>query len=202
MEEIGPVEYMIVVLPRQPISQARSRLHLAKLVEANTIRIIDLAFVSKDADGTVAGFELSDARRGGPARPSRHSASKRTGLLGRGRPGGRRRRARAELFGSVARSGRTSGQSDDADALRQAGGEPPRVSVGSHTMSSWRRASGLLGRRHHTGGLTCFVAEDRTRSRSSDNRRGRRARQEPSGTVRTRSTRRRIRRRTTSSMAA
>jgi uncharacterized membrane protein len=41
---------------------------LAKLVESNTIRIIDLAFVSKDADGAVAAFELSDvdedARRG------------------------------------------------------------------------------------------------------------------------------------------
>jgi hypothetical protein len=33
---------------------------LADLVEANIIRIIDLAFVGKDADGNVVAFELSD----------------------------------------------------------------------------------------------------------------------------------------------
>jgi hypothetical protein len=41
---------------------------LAKLVESNTIRIIDLAFVSKDAEGSIEAFELSevdeDVRRG------------------------------------------------------------------------------------------------------------------------------------------
>ena len=59
MTEIGPVEYMIVAFPgnrfRGEIAPA-----LAELVEANTIRIIDLAFVVKDADGEVAAFELSD----------------------------------------------------------------------------------------------------------------------------------------------
>jgi hypothetical protein len=57
--EIGPVDYMIVAFPgnefRGEIAPA-----LAKLVEAGTIRIIDLAFVGKDADGEVAAFELSD----------------------------------------------------------------------------------------------------------------------------------------------
>ncbi len=55
----GPVEYMIVSFPgnrfRGEIAPA-----LGKLVESNTIRIIDLAFVGKDADGSVAAFELSD----------------------------------------------------------------------------------------------------------------------------------------------
>jgi len=59
MTEIGPVEYMIVSFPgnqfRGEIAPA-----LARLVESNTIRIIDLAFVGKDADGNVAAFELSD----------------------------------------------------------------------------------------------------------------------------------------------
>jgi hypothetical protein len=59
MTEIGPVEYMIVSFPgnrfRGEIAPA-----LGKLVESNTIRIIDLSFVGKDADGTVAAFELSD----------------------------------------------------------------------------------------------------------------------------------------------
>ena len=59
MTEIGPVDYMIVAFPgnefRGEIAPA-----LAELVEAGTIRIIDLAFVGKDAEGNVAAFELTD----------------------------------------------------------------------------------------------------------------------------------------------
>jgi hypothetical protein len=57
--EIGPVEYLIVAFPgnrfRGEIAPA-----IADLVEAGTIRIIDVAFVGKDEDGDVAAFELSD----------------------------------------------------------------------------------------------------------------------------------------------
>jgi len=59
MTEIGPVDYMIVAFPgnefRGEIAPA-----LAELVEAGTIRIIDLAFVGKDTDGEIVAFELSD----------------------------------------------------------------------------------------------------------------------------------------------
>lgn len=59
MAEIGPVEYLIVAFPgnrfRGEIAPA-----LADLVEAGTIRIMDIAFVGKDEDGTVAAFELTD----------------------------------------------------------------------------------------------------------------------------------------------
>jgi len=59
MSEIGPVDYMIVAFPgnefRGEIAPA-----LAELVEAGTIRIIDLAFVGKDADGEIGAFELTD----------------------------------------------------------------------------------------------------------------------------------------------
>jgi hypothetical protein len=58
-DEIGPVEYLIVAFPgnkfRGEIGPA-----LAKLVDAGTIRIIDVAFVGKDADGEVTGFELME----------------------------------------------------------------------------------------------------------------------------------------------
>jgi Family of unknown function (DUF6325) len=57
--EIGPVEYLIVAFPgnrfRGEIAPA-----LADLVEAGTIRIVDIAFASKDENGDVAAFELSD----------------------------------------------------------------------------------------------------------------------------------------------
>src|SRR6476469_6365581 len=58
MEEIGPVEYMIVSFPGNRFTGEIAPA-LGKLVESNTIRIIDLAFVSKDADGSIAAFELS-----------------------------------------------------------------------------------------------------------------------------------------------
>jgi hypothetical protein len=59
MEEIGPVDYAIVAFPgnrfRGEIAPA-----LADLVEANTIRIIDIAFVGKNADGETVAFELTE----------------------------------------------------------------------------------------------------------------------------------------------
>ncbi len=59
MSEVAPVEYLIVAFPgnkfRGEIAPA-----LAELVDSQTIRIIDLAFVAKDADGNVAAFEVSD----------------------------------------------------------------------------------------------------------------------------------------------
>ena len=59
MAEAAPVEYMIVAFPgnrfKGEIAPA-----LADLVESQTIRIIDLAFVAKDENGDVAAFEISD----------------------------------------------------------------------------------------------------------------------------------------------
>jgi Family of unknown function (DUF6325) len=58
-DEIGPVEYLIVSFPgnrfRGEIAPA-----LAKLVDAGTIRIIDIAFVGKDEGDEVMAFELTD----------------------------------------------------------------------------------------------------------------------------------------------
>jgi Family of unknown function (DUF6325) len=59
VEEIGPVDYLIVAFPgnnfRGEIAPA-----LAELVETGTIRIIDIAFVGKTAEGEVAAFELTE----------------------------------------------------------------------------------------------------------------------------------------------
>ena len=58
-DDIGPVQYLIVAFSgnefRGEIAPA-----LAQLVEAGTIRIIDITFVTKDADGQVAAFELAE----------------------------------------------------------------------------------------------------------------------------------------------
>jgi hypothetical protein len=59
MEEIGPVDYAIVGFPgnrfRGEIAPA-----LAELVEAGTIRIIDIAFAGKNSDGEAIAFELTE----------------------------------------------------------------------------------------------------------------------------------------------
>lgn len=56
---IGPVEYLVVAFPgnkfKGDIAPA-----LADLVKAGTIRIIDIAFVLKDADGNVVAAEVED----------------------------------------------------------------------------------------------------------------------------------------------
>jgi hypothetical protein len=56
---IGPVEYMVVAFPG---NQFKGEIlpAIAEQVEAGTIRIIDLAFVSKDANGDVTALEVSD----------------------------------------------------------------------------------------------------------------------------------------------
>jgi uncharacterized membrane protein len=59
MEEIGPVDYAIVAFPgnrfRGEIAPA-----IADLVEAGTIRIMDIAFVGKDQDGNAVAMELTE----------------------------------------------------------------------------------------------------------------------------------------------
>jgi hypothetical protein len=56
--DVGPVEYIVVGFPgnefRGEIAPA-----LADLVEAGTIRIIDIAFAGKDENGEITAFELS-----------------------------------------------------------------------------------------------------------------------------------------------
>jgi uncharacterized membrane protein len=59
MEEIGPVDYLIVAFPgnrfRGEIAPA-----LAELVDAGTIRIIDIVFVGKNESGDVVAMELTE----------------------------------------------------------------------------------------------------------------------------------------------
>jgi uncharacterized membrane protein len=58
-EEIGPVEYMVVAFSEDPFIGEIGPA-LSDLVQSETIRIIDLAFVGKDSDGTVTAFEMND----------------------------------------------------------------------------------------------------------------------------------------------
>jgi hypothetical protein len=53
---IGPVEYLVIGFPTDQVD-ADCVPALAELVDSGTIRILDLAFVAKDADGNVRYFE-------------------------------------------------------------------------------------------------------------------------------------------------
>jgi uncharacterized membrane protein len=59
MEEIGPVDYMIVGFPGNQFTGEIGPA-IGKLVDEGTIRIIDIAFVGKDADGTAVAMELTE----------------------------------------------------------------------------------------------------------------------------------------------
>jgi len=62
--EMGPIDYILVEWPgRQPNGEVAP--HLVDLVERGLIRILDLALIAKDEDGTVAGIELADLGDGG-----------------------------------------------------------------------------------------------------------------------------------------
>jgi Family of unknown function (DUF6325) len=56
---IGPVDYMIVAFPGNRF-KGEIIPALKELTDSDTIRIIDLAFVIKDADGDAEALELSD----------------------------------------------------------------------------------------------------------------------------------------------
>jgi uncharacterized membrane protein len=59
MEEIGPVDYMIVGFPGNKF-KGEIAPALKELVDAGTIRIIDIAFVTKDEDGNTVAMELTE----------------------------------------------------------------------------------------------------------------------------------------------
>jgi len=58
--EIGPVEYMVVAFPGNRF-KGEVAPALRELIDNGTIRVLDLAFVMKDANGDVVGAELEDA---------------------------------------------------------------------------------------------------------------------------------------------
>ena len=56
---LGPVEIAVISFPENRFTGEIAPA-LADLVESGTVAILDLVFVTKDADGNVAGLELSD----------------------------------------------------------------------------------------------------------------------------------------------
>lgn len=59
VNEIGPIDYLLVEWPgRQPTGEVAP--YLLDLVDRGLVRILDLVFLSKAEDGSVAKLEISD----------------------------------------------------------------------------------------------------------------------------------------------
>lgn len=59
LEEMGPIDYLLVEWPgKQPTGEAAP--YLVDLVERGIIRVLDLTFITKGEDGSVAGMDIRD----------------------------------------------------------------------------------------------------------------------------------------------
>ena len=61
LDELGPIDYLIVEFPEGASSfTGEMATELLALIDAGTIRVIDVLILVKDDDGTVEALELSD----------------------------------------------------------------------------------------------------------------------------------------------
>jgi hypothetical protein len=77
--ELGPIDYIVVEWPAGTQPSGEGMPLLVDLVDRGLIRILDLAFVRKDDDGTIVGLEF-DELGGDPKLTVFEGAS--SGLLG------------------------------------------------------------------------------------------------------------------------
>jgi Family of unknown function (DUF6325) len=67
LDSLGPVDYIVVEFPAGESSFTGEMAdELIALVEAGTIRVIDVLILTKNEDGTVDAMELSDIEQLGP----------------------------------------------------------------------------------------------------------------------------------------
>jgi hypothetical protein len=58
--EVGPIDYLVVEWPAGKQPDGEGLKHLIDLTDRGIIRVIDLAFVKKEDDGTVSGMAITD----------------------------------------------------------------------------------------------------------------------------------------------
>ena len=77
IETLGPIDYIVIEWPgRQPDGSALP--HLIDLVDRGIVRILDLVFIAKDEDGSVAALELSELGTRSPCSTARAPACSAT----------------------------------------------------------------------------------------------------------------------------
>jgi hypothetical protein len=63
--ELGPIDYLVVEWPSGKEPTGEGLAHLVDLTDRGLIRVLDLAFVRKDEDGTVQGLVIADLDQDG-----------------------------------------------------------------------------------------------------------------------------------------
>ena len=67
LDELGPVDYLIVEFPAEASNfTGEMAKELLALVDAGTIRVIDVLILQKDKDGSIDAMEFSDIEELGP----------------------------------------------------------------------------------------------------------------------------------------
>jgi hypothetical protein len=69
LDQLGPVDYLVVEFPAGASNfTGEMAKELLALVDAGTIRVIDILILTKNEDGSVEAMELSDVEELGPLR--------------------------------------------------------------------------------------------------------------------------------------
>lgn len=65
VEELGPIDYLVVEFPRERANfSGEVQAELRSLIDAGLIRVLDLLFMKKHADGSFEGFEKHEFEDG------------------------------------------------------------------------------------------------------------------------------------------
>jgi hypothetical protein len=80
LEELGPIDYVVLEWPGELPSTGEVQPLLLDLVDRGIVRILDIAFVAKDQDGSVSGLELGNLKQAAAVFAEFEGAS--SGLLG------------------------------------------------------------------------------------------------------------------------
>jgi hypothetical protein len=80
LEELGPIDYVVLEWQGQQPNAGEVQPLLLDLVDRGIIRILDIAFVAKDEDGSVSAIDIGDLKQVATAFAEFEGAS--SGLLG------------------------------------------------------------------------------------------------------------------------
>jgi hypothetical protein len=80
LEEMGPIDYVVLEWQGELPSSGEVQPLLLELVDRGIIRILDIAFLTKDEDGSVSALEVGDLKQVAAAFAEFEGAS--SGLLG------------------------------------------------------------------------------------------------------------------------
>jgi hypothetical protein len=60
IDELGPIDYLIVEFPADRTPDGSALPHLVDLVDRGIIRVLDLMFIRRELDGSTTGLDISD----------------------------------------------------------------------------------------------------------------------------------------------